>query len=303
MEFSRHPLHTSFAAHTRASRIKIIRLCGMLLLVILLMGRAGDPNNWRWMWRLGPPDGIPGEARPDTNSGLAAATAEQSATPIWLPTLDRSLLRTVEDNTVFRAQEKAAWFHLLGLLQNTSPDQLRSYSNGPVTYLQLLRQTDAYRGQVVDVAGTVRRVVKVHAADNQLGIDELWQCWLFLNEGPREPTVVYALQLPASLAVGDEIAQQVRLQGIVYKRWSFQSGEGLTAAPVLVATELQPVGAPQSETTTAEAEPSRPSSWQIVILAAAGLATAVLLMQRASRSPLTPATLRRKRERETDIKF
>ena len=167
--------------------LRIIRLFGMLALVVALMSKAGNPETWRWMWRMSP-NTLPQQlADPSARAASEPSSARDPAAhykdesrPRWLRQVDRKLLETIQDNTVFRPQEKQVWFHLLGLLQDLPESELESYSNGRVTYLQLLRQMEAYRGQLVDVQGTLRRAIQVRAAPNDRGMAHLWQCWLFL---------------------------------------------------------------------------------------------------------------------------
>jgi hypothetical protein len=218
-------------------------LCSMLIVVLILMVRLNRPVNWEWL-RPSPTSAVGDPART-----TATAEPRASATPVWLPQLDRSLLATVRDDTYFRTEERPAWFHLLQLLRDTPLPVLAAASNGPTTYMQLDRQTAAYRGQIVDLQGTVRRIVQVAAPPNSIGIERYFQCWLFPDERLLAPIVVYVLDLPRDVHPGMSVEVPVSLHGFVYKRWPFQSGEGLTVAPVVLARQMQTLAAPAASAT------------------------------------------------------
>lgn len=214
---------------------RLLTLTTMLVLVVALMLKSRQPQMWGWMWRLS------GQAPVASDVPLLV---DAGATPTELPEadrlldIDRTLLTSIRDDTFFRAAENDVWFRLLQMLRDHSPESIGAASVGPVSYLQLYRQTAAYRGQIVELTGTIRRAHRVTATSNQLGIADYWQCWLFLDAGTVAPIVVYCLDVPPEFPEGLKTDARVQLFACVYKRWSYQSQGGLTVAPVVLAKSL-----------------------------------------------------------------
>ncbi len=220
---------------SRRVQQRLLTLVGMLLLVLVLMNFARRPDNWTWLWRMAgqqpPALSVDPQAADHVRSRLVA-TADRSG---LAPGIDESKLDDIRDDSYFRPAEQTAWFELWRTLRDASEDELRSSSLGEVSYLQIYRQTSAYRGRLVDLTGIIRRANWVDAPENGRGIRRYLQCWLFPQVAPFEPIVVYVLDPPTTLPLGMTVSAPVRLTGIVYKRWSYQSADGLAVAPVILA--------------------------------------------------------------------
>lgn len=246
---------------SRAVQSRLLMLTGMLLLVMIMAQRAGQPETWAWMW-----------------NGQNRILKDETPLPVgqdqWHPNLDRSLLTSVKDNTHFRQVERASWSHLIQLLHESPVSELQSYSLGPTSYLQLNRQTNEYRGRLVDIRGTVRRAHRLAAPDNEAGVRHYWQCWLFTENGPSRPIVVYVLDVPVDFSGGMQIDVPATLTGFVYKRWAFQSAEQLTVAPVVIAKKIANI-----LTTPTTLEPlakERVPAQMPLVIAVTGLAAVVV---------------------------
>jgi hypothetical protein len=140
----------------------------------------------------------------------------------------------VADDMPFRPEESTAWFRLFEILRETPDDDIRRNALDGVDYATLHRQPGEYRGRLVRLHGTVRRVVPMPAPSNDLGIERYYQVWLF----PRtQPVVAYCLSLPEGFPTGDEISEEATFDGVFYKRWAYRAVEGPRTAPVLAALE------------------------------------------------------------------
>jgi hypothetical protein len=235
-------------------QFRLLVLVSMLMLVVLLMTEAAKPSTWYWLWG-GPgaldtgeaggvpaadtrlPD-VPRPGRPvDAFVAVPHESDDSSGDPdaSELPLgVQRRWLATLEDNTVLRAAESEAWFGMLAILAKTDPQTLEDASLGPVAFASLLRQTSEYRGRLVTVSGTVRRVVRVDAVENGLGITRYWQCWLQPGGG-SSPIVVYALHLPERFPTGTDLRAPASFTGFCYKRWAYLAADGTRVAPLLLA--------------------------------------------------------------------
>lgn len=180
-----------------------------------------------------------GEEAPAGNSKPEAGQAEKvTGGDAYFPGVHPQYLDAVRDDTVFRAPESDAWFHLLELLEKNTEERLAAASLGPVGYLQLERQPQAYRGRLVTVSGTARSATEVTAPANSYGIERYYQIWLQPLRSDPELIVVYALYLPLDFPVGEELDEPITTSGFFFKRWAYPSRSGILTAPLVLARSI-----------------------------------------------------------------
>lgn len=236
------------------------KLLGLVLavgLVVLLIETAANPRRWQWMLnapgQAGAQPAAKGErrAKVEQPASLRKRTTHvdefiAEAEPNEAIAADKrffagvrpELLAKVRDDTVFRAAESDAFYHLLKILDETSEANLEQASMGPVSFTQLFTQPKEFRGDLVTVAGTVRRVLMKAAPDNKYGIQEYSQ--VVLEPDDREyPVVIYCLELPQAFPRGEKLHEPVAVTGFFYKRWAGLSGEGIATWPLLLSKTLR----------------------------------------------------------------
>lgn len=194
-----------------------------------------------------------GEQQPGPAAAEQRVAANASATPAGGPEgkqhripaqkhlfdgVPARLWDEVRDDTPLRAAENEAFFTLLRALRVTPLDRLAAQSTGPVAYTQLLQQPQAYRGELVTLAGHVRRAFRLPAARNNLGIQHLYQTWLEPADR-SEPVVIYLAELPRGFPEGMELREQVRVHAVFFKRWPYRAASGMRSAPLLLGKTLQ----------------------------------------------------------------
>jgi hypothetical protein len=159
--------------------------------------------------------------------------------PPYFPGIIASYLALVRDDTIFRYEERDAWFNLLDVLNRTDEKSLEAASLGFVTYAQLFRQSRQYRGRLVRVSGTVRRAEPMEAPENDCGIKRYTRLWLFPTDNPSTPVVVYCLQLPEGFPTGRELVEEVELTGFFFKRWPYAGPKDVWTTPLLAAKTVR----------------------------------------------------------------
>jgi hypothetical protein len=270
----------------KSAQRRLLTLVGMLGLVLILMQQARQPERWQWLWQMNgrkPPAVANGPVLTDLGPSAGEKGSPQSGLG-WPRALDPDVLREVRDNSHFRPGEQTAWFTLFRLLQDTSNEELRQQSLGPVSYLQIARQTDAYRGRLVDLTGIIRRVHHIAAPANDLGIADYVQCWLFPDSGRGDPIVLYLLDWPDTLPETTELAVPAHVTGIVYKRWSYLGASGMALAPVVLAKNATLVMPPPTEQSSSPVARPRPLLLLLVTILASALTAALLFRQTAPRN-------------------
>jgi hypothetical protein len=248
----------------RSEQWRLLLLVGAVGAVMMLIGQARQPNMWRWMWFGQQPAAAPQAAgnqpeidtrlKPKTRRALAADefVIERAEKPVpatekknrFFPGVKPEFLSGVRDDTLFRSAETDAFYHLMKLLKETDEKALEAASTGHVTFTQLFTQPKEYRGELVTVAGTLRRNQRLSAPQNKYGIEKYYE--LIIQPDDRaEPLLIYCLQPPDNLPQGENLSQPITATGFFYKRQAGMSGDGLRTWPLVLAkTVIAPVAPP-----------------------------------------------------------
>jgi hypothetical protein len=145
----------------------------------------------------------------------------------------------VTDNAYFLPQEQAAWWALweraLAAREADASSRSLPASLGDASYVQLLQQPEAYRGQLVTVRGTAIRCEATRPAANALGLERLDRVWLAPAGGGEWPIVIYFAGLEPEFPRGAAIRVPLKVDGFFFKVWSYAHDGGLGLAPALVA--------------------------------------------------------------------
>jgi hypothetical protein len=177
----------------------------------------------------------------------------------------------LEDDSVFRRDENEAFFSLLKLLSNSQENDLRIASKGVRTFRQLYDQPDDYRGEIVTVYGTVRRVIPyTNNPPNEQGITKHYKVWI-TPHGVSTPIAAVCTEMPADYPSGEEV--EAEITGFFYKRLKYASNtpgefnrstgqreEVFRSSPLILAKTLtwrRTTGATANQEATAEEEGPR----------------------------------------------
>lgn len=188
----------------------------------------------------------------------------------------------VEDNTYFRPAEGEAWFGLWQRLHATNAAQREQQTLGKLTYAQLLKQPDFYRGKVVTIRGTVRREELVTAPNNAVGITSYHRLWIEPQGGANWPIVVYCLNLDEQFPRGDQLKVPVTAIGYYFKNWSYPYQGGLGIAPVVLSKQVEWTS---NVTDATRREQTQVSLQQMVAIASFFAVLVVYWVVRSTRRP------------------
>jgi len=224
---------------------------GMFFLIVFLMQEARKAKYYRWIWSMTeqPQQSVEQEVPIDTRlarrgntdiPGVIVAAADNPVpvdnTRKYFPGVNPEYLARVRDDTVLRGgSEHDAFFHLLEILNKESAETLEK-SATPVTFVQLFKQSDEYRGELVSMEGSLRRAFKLPAARNDYGITDYYQTWFWPHDKDF-PVVIYFLHLPEGFPLGMEIHEEVSVVGFYFKRWAYPAQDDIRTAPLLLAKE------------------------------------------------------------------
>ena len=226
----------------------------LLGVVFILFEDLRRPGGCQWLDRLSeaspkaPDEGIdnrlPASKEPDADSFIIGPPRSEAKKPAHeekdtAPNIDRAMLASIRDDTIYSASERDSSLYLLDILNRTSREALQQASLGMVSYAQLFRQPNYYRGRLVTIAGVVHRVNPIGLPENKYDLREYYQLWIFMDNNSASPVVVYCLQLPDKFPVGMEVSEEAEVTGFFFKREAYSSADGLRTAPAILAKTLE----------------------------------------------------------------
>lgn len=111
-----------------------------------------------------------------------------------------------------------------------------------VSVRELFLTPEKLRLRAVTLDGIVKRVVETPTSDSvraRWQIDRYYQLYLFPRESDGNPVVACVADLPAGIVTGDAVTEDVRVIGLYYKLWMYESREGrVQVAPVIVTGDV-----------------------------------------------------------------
>ena len=144
----------------------------------------------------------------------------------------------IKDNTYLRPQEREAWFETFAGIEGDTPEELRAASQGEIAYAQFIDLPDYYRHKVVTMRGTLLREELKRPGANRLGIETYHRLWIRPTGGGQWLFVVFCRELPADFPRGDGLREDVEVDGVFFKNWSYGYEGGLGLAPIVLANNL-----------------------------------------------------------------
>jgi hypothetical protein len=168
---------------------------------------------------------------------------------VWLAQqgFDVALFDDVRGRNVsaISASEGEAFYTLLALFQKLPAAALAKMPAQPLDLPLLLTTPEKAHGEVVETSGTARRVQKIsvpEAFQKRLGIDHYYEIDFFIpldNQAVRLaatkgnenaptftegfPAAFCVVKLPPELEVGENIKTEIKVRGVFFKLWAYQS--------------------------------------------------------------------------------
>lgn len=164
----------------------------------------------------------------------------------WEPAHDLNIppeiLQTIEDRTVgLRESEAMAHYYILAKTREIPPEVLREAARNDVAYAVFNIDSDLMRGQLVTIDGKARRILKYDAGNNEFGIRDLYEAWVFTPDSGNNPYRIVCTELPAGVPLGEDLTTPVHVRGTGYyfKQFGYATQQGLHVAPLILASRLE----------------------------------------------------------------
>jgi len=154
-------------------------------------------------------------------------------------------LARIRDDSYFRKEEEEAWIQTWLTLRSGDPRSFERSGARTVSFSELFGQPVSFRGRLVRVHGTLKRLERIKAPKNDYDIAQYYQGWLEPGDGVSAPIVLHFLQVPEGMPLGLKIDEPVDVVGYFFKRYAYNARDKPRVAPLVMA--LQPFWTPQPE--------------------------------------------------------
>lgn len=111
-------------------------------------------------------------------------------------------------------------------------------------YVDVFKRPDDYRGELVTLEGTARKSLKYRATIDRRSVGDvyslgdLYELWVFPDEGQGHPAVIVFTEKPAGLELGDNIDQRVRFTGYFFKLYGYDTTNKTLLAPMFLGKSV-----------------------------------------------------------------
>jgi hypothetical protein len=216
------------------SPTRLVSLLFALALLWLIYDRARDPFTWRWL--------AGGQVEADEAAAPAAEAAPENLVP---GPNDRDpaeveklepLLELVADRTrEIRAPEAAAYWTLMNWARSEPLADLERRAARNVPFIQVWEQPDRYRGKLIRLRLTVRRVLEFEGPErNGVGLTHVYEVWGTTPDSQSNYWCVVLPERPEGLPLGAEARAEVVFVGYFLKILAYPAGDATRGAPLLV---------------------------------------------------------------------
>jgi len=246
----------------RRFQLRMMSMVGLLVLVLLAIGHARKPSSWYWL--TGPPQSVTGTtAVPDTPT----PTPESVAAAVVVPAED--LVKISDDSVGLRGEESGPYHRILARARDVPHEYLETVARN-AAFSVLQKQPEYYRGRVISVTGSLRRLMKFPIRENDEGIIELYEALVFTADSGTTPYRIRLTTPPSGLPIGRLINPPVpvRVVGYFFKRDQYIVEEDLRvhSAPMLLAQRIDRLSDVSPGSTRLRTSDADRLSWAVTLL-------------------------------------
>ncbi len=256
----------------RRFQLRMMSMIGLLALVLVAIDRAKEPRSWYWL--TGPP--TPHAASTPHAGSLTNVNTAQHPNPTPAPEVADAVaipatdLEPIQDDSVGLRSEESGPYHRILARARDLPDGYLSQVATKPAFSVLQNQPDHFRGQVISVAGDLRRLMRFPIRENEQGITVLYEALIFTADSGTTPYRIRLTSLPTGLPTGRVIDPPVpvRVVGYFFKRDQYivETDLRVHSAPMLLARRIERRTDVDSPSTRLTAKDADRLKWTVTLL-------------------------------------
>lgn len=146
----------------------------------------------------------------------------------------------------YKQQQAVAEKNLANFEQQFYDNQklaLEKDPNGPryrfSLYADMLKNPQAYRGQLVPLQGHVRRVEEMPIVDGDVDLGVAFQAYLFTEDSRTHPYIIVCREVPPGMPRGGDVLEEVAVTGYFFKLYAYDAQDAVRIAPLLIAQRIE----------------------------------------------------------------
>ncbi|MFN4259059.1 MAG: hypothetical protein ACK4RK_07155 [Gemmataceae bacterium] len=171
------------------------------------------------------------------------------------PLIDLDQLIGVEDsqpimNSSQNRWEASAYNYLVVRAREIPPEILAKRSDKTVTFAHMFNDPPLYRGELIHIEGTVRRITKYKAPSSLKndGVEYLYEAWIYQKPYFNYPICIIVTEIPPELEkwLGQSLDDTwISFDGFFFKLYRYESAERVNGrpqqrlAPLLIGRSFQ----------------------------------------------------------------
>jgi hypothetical protein len=189
-----------------------------------------------------------------------------SSTTTQLPSLDELTVRIRKEISLehkdlgLTAEESPLYYETLQLLLQIPASELKTaaekhlrsrfprYKDRPLpvslpVFTDLYFHPEDYLGHAIQLRGHTQRILPVKVDPPIDGISQLYEIWLFTEDSQQNPAVIICQHLAPGIKPGDEIIDNLQVEGVFFKKYIYRAQDNFRHAPLILAdrVDLVPV--------------------------------------------------------------
>lgn len=204
-----------------------------------------------------------GDSQSPATAALIASPAFEGEDQSTSGLPDPSLWSVIAHRTLgVRSTESGLYYRLLSDAASADPAKLRKSASEHLAarrranpaldkgeafpiFVDLFKNPEAYEGQVVTLNGYAREIRKYPAAENAVGLENLYEVWLFTDDSQGNPAVIVAASAPENVPLGEDLQVPVRATGYFFKIYGYEARDTTRVAPMILAGRLEVLPEPE----------------------------------------------------------
>ena len=172
------------------------------------------------------------KGKSESKSGsTSTATADLPAK--WLEVINDQVMG-------LRANESDTYYRVLAHISRLDDRFLKKHTRKDVLYVNLLRNPDLYRGKLITIHGTARRITEMQVGKNKYGVKKTYEAWVLTPDSGNDPIRLVTTQIDSRLPLGEKVAVEIEATGYFLKLYSYASQSGQHQAPLILAARIEP---------------------------------------------------------------